>query len=102
MGPGAARLAPLLLAPRGYSMLGTTLLLLALLPGTTTLPSRPPATQGTWPRRPLFSLELLDAEDAFPRGAGPLEVPADSRVFVQVRVRARARARWAAGAGGRS
>lgn len=42
VGLGAARLEPLPLAPRGYSMLGTTLLLLALLLGTTTLPSRPP------------------------------------------------------------
>lgn len=43
-----------------------------------------PAAPGSWLRRPLFSLELSDAEDAFPRRAGPLEVPADSRVFVQV------------------
>nr|XP_025841491.1 transforming growth factor-beta receptor type 3-like protein [Vulpes vulpes] len=43
-----------------------------------------PAAPGPWLRRPLFSLELSDAEDAFPRRAGPLEVPADSRVFVQV------------------
>ncbi|KAI4583926.1 hypothetical protein MJG53_007205 [Ovis ammon polii x Ovis aries] len=69
-------------------MLGTMLLLLALLPGTTALPSEPPeppfpAAPGPWLRQPLFSLELSDAEDAFPRRAGPLEVPADSRVFVQ-------------------
>nr|XP_008508876.1 PREDICTED: dual specificity mitogen-activated protein kinase kinase 7 [Equus przewalskii] len=74
------------------SMLGVTLLLLALLPGTTTLPSRPPAppfpaAPGPWLRRPLFSLELSDSEDAFPRRGGPLEVPANSRVFVQVRTR---------------
>ena len=43
-----------------------------------------PAAPGPWLRRPLFSLELSDAEDGFPRRAGPLEVPADSRVFVQV------------------
>ncbi|XP_012584905.1 PREDICTED: snRNA-activating protein complex subunit 2 [Condylura cristata] len=42
-----------------------------------------PVAPGPWLRRPLFSLELSDAEDAFPRRAGPLEVPADSRVFVQ-------------------
>ncbi|XP_077891281.1 transforming growth factor-beta receptor type 3-like protein isoform X1 [Ictidomys tridecemlineatus] len=71
-------------------MLGTRLLLLALLPGTSPLPSGPiappfPGGPGPWLRRPLFSLELSDAEDAFPRRAGPLEVPADSRVFVQVR-----------------
>ncbi|XP_049564311.1 transforming growth factor-beta receptor type 3-like protein isoform X7 [Orcinus orca] len=130
------------------SMLGTAILLLALLPGMTTLPSEsagmyrqgdvaqhtptpvllflsapshPPrlgdrgwvgggvctvprfpgslgsptssksqqpvspfrAAPGPRLRRPLFSLELSDAEDAFPRRAGPLEVPADSRVFVQ-------------------
>lgn len=45
---------------------------------------RPP---GSWLRQPLFSLELSDAQDAFQRRAGPLEVPADSRVFVQVRMR---------------
>lgn len=44
-----------------------------------------PGAPGPWLRRPLFSLELSDAEDAFPRRAGPLEVPADSHVFVQVR-----------------
>ncbi|KAM9731174.1 transforming growth factor-beta receptor type 3-like protein isoform 1-T1 [Dama dama] len=79
-------------------MLGTALLLLALLPGTTTLPSEPaeppfPAAPGPWLRRPLFSLELSDAEDAFPRRAGPLEVPADSRVFVQASL-ARPSPRW--------
>ncbi|KAK2489667.1 hypothetical protein MC885_009831 [Smutsia gigantea] len=47
--------------------------------------------QGPRLRRPLFSLELLDAEDSCPRGAGPLDVPAHSRVLVQVRARARAR-----------
>lgn len=44
-----------------------------------------PVAPGSWLRRPLFSLELSDAQDAFQRRAGPLEVPADSRVFVQVR-----------------
>nr|XP_013007008.1 transforming growth factor-beta receptor type 3-like protein [Cavia porcellus] len=49
-----------------------------------TLPVPPfPGTPGPWLRRPLFRLELSDAEDAFPRLGGPLEVPADSRVFVQ-------------------
>ncbi|XP_033051362.1 transforming growth factor-beta receptor type 3-like protein isoform X3 [Trachypithecus francoisi] len=50
------------------------------------LPPAPPfpATPGPWLRRPLFSLKLSDTEDVFPRRAGPLEVPADSRVFVQV------------------
>ncbi|XP_063556998.1 transforming growth factor-beta receptor type 3-like protein isoform X2 [Gorilla gorilla gorilla] len=43
-----------------------------------------PAAPGPWLRRPLFSLKLSDTEDVFPRRAGPLEVPADSRVFVQV------------------
>ncbi|KAG8519260.1 snRNA-activating protein complex subunit 2, partial [Galemys pyrenaicus] len=47
---------------------------------------------GPWLRRPLFSLELSDAEDVFPRRAGPLEVPADTRVFVQVLTRLAARA----------
>ncbi|XP_035558680.2 transforming growth factor-beta receptor type 3-like protein [Canis lupus dingo] len=70
-------------------MLGATLLLLALLPRIASVPSGSPAppfpaAPGPWLRRPLFSLELSDAEDAFPRRAGPLEVPADSRVFVQV------------------
>ncbi|XP_070478973.1 transforming growth factor-beta receptor type 3-like protein isoform X6 [Equus przewalskii] len=83
---------------RQSSMLGVTLLLLALLPGTTTLPSRPPAppfpaAPGPWLRRPLFSLELSDSEDAFPRRGGPLEVPANSRVFVQAAL-ARASPRW--------
>uniref|UniRef100_A0A286X7J3 Transforming growth factor beta receptor 3 like n=1 Tax=Cavia porcellus TaxID=10141 RepID=A0A286X7J3_CAVPO len=70
-------------------MLGAALLLL-LLPGACpvhplpTLPVPPfPGTPGPWLRRPLFRLELSDAEDAFPRLGGPLEVPADSRVFVQ-------------------
>ncbi|XP_045146241.1 transforming growth factor-beta receptor type 3-like protein [Echinops telfairi] len=93
-----------------HSMLPARLLLLALLQGTSTLrsellaciiserqghlprgPKRQcpllappfPAAPGSWLRRPLFSLQLSDAEDAFPRPAGPLEVPADSRVFVQ-------------------
>ncbi|XP_017735422.1 PREDICTED: transforming growth factor-beta receptor type 3-like protein isoform X1 [Rhinopithecus bieti] len=50
------------------------------------LPPAPPfpAAPGPWLRRPLFSLKLSDTEDVFPRRAGPLEVPADSRVFVQV------------------
>ncbi|TKC34247.1 hypothetical protein EI555_021192 [Monodon monoceros] len=94
------------------SMLGTAILLLALLPGMTTLPSESagslgsptssksqqpvspfPAAPGPRLRRPLFSLELSDAEDAFPRRAGPLEVPADSRVFVQAAL-ARPSPRW--------
>ncbi|MBZ3881536.1 Dual specificity mitogen-activated protein kinase kinase 7 [Sciurus carolinensis] len=80
------------------SMLGPRLLLLALLPGTSPLPSGPlapplPGAPGSWLRRPLFSLELSDAEDAFPRRAGPLEVPADSRVFVQAAL-ARPSPRW--------
>ncbi|XP_076977632.1 transforming growth factor-beta receptor type 3-like protein [Tamandua tetradactyla] len=79
-------------------MLGAVLLLLALLLGTTTLPSRLPAppfsaASGPWLRRPLFNLELSDAENAFPRRAGPLEVPADSRVFVQAAL-ARPSPRW--------
>uniref|UniRef100_A0A8C6C3V4 Transforming growth factor beta receptor 3 like n=1 Tax=Monodon monoceros TaxID=40151 RepID=A0A8C6C3V4_MONMO len=52
-----------------------------------------PAAPGPRLRRPLFSLELSDAEDAFPRRAGPLEVPADSRVFVQAAL-ARPSPRW--------
>uniref|UniRef100_A0A8C2R5A9 ZP-C domain-containing protein n=1 Tax=Capra hircus TaxID=9925 RepID=A0A8C2R5A9_CAPHI len=52
-----------------------------------------PAAPGPWLRQPLFSLELSDAEDAFPRRAGPLEVPADSRVFVQAAL-ARPSPRW--------
>ncbi|KAF5929394.1 hypothetical protein HPG69_013690 [Diceros bicornis minor] len=52
-----------------------------------------PAAPGPWLRRPLFSLELSDAEDAFPRRGGPLEVPADSRVFVQAAL-ARPSPRW--------
>lgn len=57
-------------------------LLCATLPP---LPAPPfPAAPGSWLRRPLFSLELSDTQDAFQRRAGPLEVPADSRVFVQV------------------
>nr|XP_033710357.1 transforming growth factor-beta receptor type 3-like protein isoform X4 [Tursiops truncatus] len=80
------------------SMLGTAILLLALLPGMTTLPSESAvspfrAAPGPRLRRPLFSLELSDAEDAFPRRAGPLEVPADSRVFVQAAL-ARPSPRW--------
>ncbi|XP_072577667.1 transforming growth factor-beta receptor type 3-like protein isoform X3 [Vulpes vulpes] len=79
-------------------MLGATLLLLALLPRIASVPSGPPAppfpaAPGPWLRRPLFSLELSDAEDAFPRRAGPLEVPADSRVFVQAAL-ARPSPRW--------
>ncbi|XP_047387769.1 transforming growth factor-beta receptor type 3-like protein [Sciurus carolinensis] len=59
------------------------------------LPPAPPlpGAPGSWLRRPLFSLELSDAEDAFPRRAGPLEVPADSRVFVQAAL-ARPSPRW--------
>nr|XP_044609140.1 transforming growth factor-beta receptor type 3-like protein isoform X3 [Equus asinus] len=58
-------------------------------------PSAPPfpAAPGPWLRRPLFSLELSDSEDAFPRRGGPLEVPASSRVFVQAAL-ARASPRW--------
>nr|XP_060482881.1 transforming growth factor-beta receptor type 3-like protein [Panthera onca] len=79
-------------------MPGAALLLLALLSGVSTLPSGPPApplpaAPGPWLRRPLFSLELSDAEDAFPRRAGPLEIPADSRVFVQAAL-ARPSPRW--------
>ncbi|XP_006869059.1 PREDICTED: transforming growth factor-beta receptor type 3-like protein [Chrysochloris asiatica] len=92
-------------------MLGTLLLLLALLHWTTSLPGGPPVrlpssvppspasappfpvAPGPWLRRPLFNLELSDAEDAFPRRAGPLEVPADSRVFVQAAL-ARPSRRW--------
>ncbi|KAL6034248.1 hypothetical protein STEG23_009317, partial [Scotinomys teguina] len=44
-----------------------------------------PGAPGPWLRRPLFSLDLSDTEDSFPRRTGPLEVPADSHVFVQVR-----------------
>ncbi|XP_007951903.1 transforming growth factor-beta receptor type 3-like protein [Orycteropus afer afer] len=78
-------------------MLGPVLLLLALLQGTT-LPSELPAPRfpdapGPWLRRPLFSLELSDVEDTFPRRAGPLAVPADSRVFVQAAL-ARPSPRW--------
>ncbi|KAB1259315.1 Transforming growth factor-beta receptor type 3-like protein [Camelus dromedarius] len=69
-------------------MLGARLLLLALLLGLATPSSQPPAplfpaAPGPWLRRPLFSLKLSDSEDGFLRRAGPLEVPADSRVFVQ-------------------
>ncbi|XP_066122667.1 transforming growth factor-beta receptor type 3-like protein isoform X2 [Saccopteryx bilineata] len=72
------------------AMLVTVLLLLALLAGISAMPSGPPAppfpaVPGSWLRRPVFSLELSDAEDTFQHRAGPLEVPADSRVFVQVR-----------------
>ncbi|KAM9245119.1 transforming growth factor-beta receptor type 3-like protein [Dugong dugon] len=79
-------------------MLGALLLLLALFQGTSTLPSEPPAplfpaAPGPWLRQPLFSMELSDAEDAFPRRGGPLEVPADSRVFVQAAL-ARPSRRW--------
>ncbi|XP_016058981.1 PREDICTED: transforming growth factor-beta receptor type 3-like protein [Miniopterus natalensis] len=79
------------------SMLGTAVLL-ALLPGISTLLGGPPAppfpaAPGSWLRRPLFSLELSDTQDAFQRRAGPLEVPADSRVFVQAAL-ARSSPRW--------
>ncbi|KAM6167781.1 transforming growth factor-beta receptor type 3-like protein [Erethizon dorsatum] len=78
-------------------MLGTVLLLLSL-PGTCPLPDGPLAppfsgAPGPWLRRPLFRLELSDAEDAFPRRGGLLEVPADSRVFVQAAL-ARPSPRW--------
>ncbi|XP_023560894.1 transforming growth factor-beta receptor type 3-like protein [Octodon degus] len=58
-------------------------------------PPVPPfsGTPGPWLRRPLFHLELSDAEDAFPRRGGPLEVPADSQVFVQAAL-ARPSPRW--------
>ncbi|XP_037680326.1 transforming growth factor-beta receptor type 3-like protein isoform X2 [Choloepus didactylus] len=80
------------------TMLGAALLLLALFLRTATLPSGLPAppfpaAPGPWLRQPLFRLELSDAEDAFPRRAGPLEVPADSRVFVQAAL-ARPSPRW--------
>ncbi|XP_074240807.1 transforming growth factor-beta receptor type 3-like protein isoform X2 [Saimiri boliviensis] len=52
-----------------------------------------PVAPGPWLRRPLFSLKLSDTEDVFPRRAGPLEVPADSRVFVQATL-ARPSPRW--------
>nr|KAF6309922.1 transforming growth factor beta receptor 3 like [Pipistrellus kuhlii] len=79
-------------------MLGAAVLLLALLPGVPTVPSGPPAppfpgAPGPRLRRPLFHLELADAQDAFRRRAGPLEVPADSRVFVQAAL-ARSSPRW--------
>ncbi|XP_036138066.1 transforming growth factor-beta receptor type 3-like protein, partial [Molossus molossus] len=56
-------------------------------------PPFPAAPPGSWLRRPLFSLELSDAQDTLQRRAGPLEVPADSRVFVQVAL-ARPSPRW--------
>uniref|UniRef100_A0A2K5Q9B0 Transforming growth factor beta receptor 3 like n=1 Tax=Cebus imitator TaxID=2715852 RepID=A0A2K5Q9B0_CEBIM len=56
-------------------------------------PPQFPAAPGPWLRRPLFSLKLSDTEDVFPRRAGPLEVPADSRVFVQATL-ARPSQRW--------
>ncbi|KAM7331495.1 hypothetical protein ACRRTK_008203 [Alexandromys fortis] len=79
-------------------MVGTTLLLLALLPGTATVLNEPlalpfPGAPGPWLRRPLFSLDLSDTEDSFPRRTGPLEVPADSHVFVQAAL-ARPSPRW--------
>ncbi|XP_045706591.1 transforming growth factor-beta receptor type 3-like protein [Phyllostomus hastatus] len=70
-------------------MLCPTLLLLVLLHRVSASPSRHApvspfrAVPGPWLRRPLFRLELSDVEDTFQRRAGPLEVPADSRVFVQ-------------------
>ncbi|XP_053440122.1 transforming growth factor-beta receptor type 3-like protein [Nycticebus coucang] len=92
-GPGCGWAGASALAPRRPDltqcrMLGSALLLLALLLGTAMSPSTPPGPQfpagpAPWLRRPLFSLELSDVEDVFPRRAGPLEVPADSRVFVQ-------------------
>ncbi|XP_012888970.1 PREDICTED: transforming growth factor-beta receptor type 3-like protein [Dipodomys ordii] len=79
-------------------MLGSMLLLLALLPAAISLPSGPlappfPGVTQPWMRGPLFSLELSDSEDTFPRRAGPLEVPAGSRVFVQAAL-ARPSLRW--------
>ncbi|XP_071075341.1 transforming growth factor-beta receptor type 3-like protein [Desmodus rotundus] len=79
-------------------MLGPTLLLLVLLHGVSASPSRPPvslfpAAPGPWFRGPLFRLDLSDAEDDFHRRAGPLEVPANSRVFVQAAL-ARSSRRW--------
>ncbi|XP_037014802.2 transforming growth factor-beta receptor type 3-like protein [Artibeus jamaicensis] len=75
-----------------------TLLLLVLLHGVFASPSRPPvspfrAAPRPWLRRPLFRLELSDAEDTFQCRVGPLEVPADSRVFVQAAL-ARPSQRW--------
>ncbi|XP_036022762.1 transforming growth factor-beta receptor type 3-like protein [Onychomys torridus] len=52
-----------------------------------------PGAPGPWLRRPLFSLDLSDTEDSFPRRTGPLEVPADSHVFVQAAL-ARPSPRW--------
>lgn len=69
--------------PRGNCALAMCSVSAPLLPGA----------PGPWLRRPLFSLELSDAEDAFPRRAGPLEVPADSHVFVQAAL-ARPSPRW--------
>ncbi|XP_012662983.1 transforming growth factor-beta receptor type 3-like protein [Otolemur garnettii] len=72
----------------------------AALPPLSVLPFPPsppapqfPAGPESWLRRPLFSLELSDVEDVFLRRAGPLEVPADSRVFVQAAL-ARHSPRW--------
>ncbi|XP_076416537.1 transforming growth factor-beta receptor type 3-like protein [Peromyscus maniculatus bairdii] len=84
--------------PGQATMVGTTLLLLALLPGTATVLNEPlappfPGAPGPWLRRPLFSLDLSDTEDSFPRRTGPLEVPADSHVFVQAAL-ARPSPRW--------
>lgn len=58
-----------------------------------------PEAPGSWLRRPLFSLELSDVEDVFPRRTGPLEVPADSRVFVQVLTRGVLGPGWGSWAG---
>ncbi|XP_040846087.1 transforming growth factor-beta receptor type 3-like protein [Ochotona curzoniae] len=63
------------------------------LPQPWPAPPFPALAPGPWLRRPLFSLELSEAEDVFPRRGGPLEVPADSRVFVQAAL-ARPSPRW--------
>ncbi|XP_051061075.1 transforming growth factor-beta receptor type 3-like protein [Phodopus roborovskii] len=83
------------LQPGQVTMVGTAFLLLALLPGTATVLNAPlaPPFPGPWLRRPLFSLDLSDTEDSFPRRTGPLEVPADSHVFVQAAL-ARPSPRW--------
>ncbi|XP_058513647.1 transforming growth factor-beta receptor type 3-like protein [Ochotona princeps] len=63
------------------------------LPRPWPAPPFPALAPGPWLRRPLFSLELSETEDVFPRRGRPLEVPADSRVFVQAAL-ARPSPRW--------
>ncbi|XP_039714319.1 transforming growth factor-beta receptor type 3-like protein [Pteropus medius] len=88
--PGGEEVGCFAREPKGQRVL----LLIPFLPPTPPPAAPPfPAAPGSWLRRPLFSLELSDAEDAFPRRAGPLEVPADSRVFVQAAL-ARPSLRW--------